>query len=225
MRKYILLTAFITCSLFTFAQIPVRDEPRHHNVFENEFIRILDVHLGPGDTTLYHLHNTPSVFLTLANVKVGSQLTGQQPQKGANISGLVMYDAIETPRIHRVWNDDTSWFHVMDIELIAGQPKNNVALIDANDLKLNNDELKTLFNEKLVTGYKMRFSKGQTMKLPSSRSGYLLVSTGEAFVVITLNGTIQHRNMKAGHYVWFDGKETTTITSSAIADYILLQLK
>ena len=225
MLKYILLASVITCSLLTTAQIHVRDEPRHHNIFENEFIRILDVHLGPGDTTLYHLHNTPSVFVTLANVKVGSQLTGQQPQKGANISGLIMYDAITTPRIHRVWNDDTSWFHVMDIELIAGQPKNNVELIDANDLKLNDDELITLFNEKLITGYKMRFGKGQTMKLPSSRSGYLLVSTGETFVNITLNVTIQHRKMKAGHYVWLDGKEVTTITSNSIADYILLQLK
>ena len=225
MLKYILLTGAITGSLHITAQVHVRDEPRHHAVFENEFIRILDVHLGPGDTTLYHLHNTPSVFITLANVKVGSQLTGQQPQKGANLSSLIMYDAIATPRTHRVWNDDTSWFHVMDIELIGGQPKNNVPLLNASDLKLNADEITTLFNEKLVTGYKMRFSKGQTMKLPSSRSGYLLVSTGNALVDITLSGTTQHRKMKAGHYIWLDGKDATTITSSAISDYILLQLK
>jgi hypothetical protein len=63
------------------------------------------------------------------------------------------------------------------------------------------------------------------MKLPVSRSGYLLVSTGNALVDITLNGTIQHRNMKAGHYVWLDGKEATTINSKSNADYILLQLK
>jgi hypothetical protein len=225
MRKYLVLIAVLSSTILVSAQVQVRDEPRHHNVFENQFIRILDVHLGPRDTTLYHLHNTPSVFITLANVKVGSQLTGQQPQTGANISGLIMYDAIATPRIHRVWNDDTSWFHVMDIELIAGQPKNNVELIHAGDLKLNDDGIITLFNEKLVTGYRMRFSKGQTMKLPSSKSGYLLASTGNAFVDITLKGTIQHRNMKAGHYVWLDGKEATTITSDSIADYILLQLK
>jgi hypothetical protein len=225
MRKYLMLFTVLSGTILVSAQVQVRDEPRHHNVFENEFIRILDVYLGPGDTTLYHLHNTSSVFITLANVKVGSQLTGQQPQKGANISGLIMYDAMATPRIHRVWNDDTSWFHVMDIELIAGQPKNNVALIDASDLKLNEHEIVTLFNEKLVTGYRMRFSKGQTMKLPSSRPGYLLVSTGKAFVDITFNGTIQHRKMKAGHYIWLDGKEAITITSQEIADYILLQLR
>jgi hypothetical protein len=113
MLKYILLTAIATSSLFTFAQVHVRDEPRHHNVFENEFIRILDVHLGPGDTTLYHLHNTPSVFVVFTNTNLGSQLIGKQPQKGANISGEVSYDSINTSRIHRVWNEDTGWFHVM----------------------------------------------------------------------------------------------------------------
>jgi hypothetical protein len=225
MIKNVLLLSVISLSLFATAQVQVRDEPRHHNVFENEFIRILDVHLGPGDTTQYHLHNIPSVFITLVNVKVGSQLKGQQPQKGANISGLTMYDDIATPRIHRVWNDDTSWFHVMDIELLAGQPKNNVRLIEAGDLKLNDDEIITLFNEKLVTGYKMRFSKGQTMKLPSSGSGYLFVSVKNVSVDIVLNGSVQRRNMKAGHYLWLDGKDATIITSNSIADYILLQLK
>src|SRR5688500_5919065 len=119
MLKFILFISALSYCVFTSAQVNVRDEPRHHNVFENEFIRVLDVHLGPKDTTLYHLHNTPSVFIILTNVNVASQLAGQQPQKGANISGITTYDNMAIPRIHRVWNDDTSWFHVIDIELIA----------------------------------------------------------------------------------------------------------
>ena len=225
MLKYLLLLSLIGHSVLITAQVLVRDEPRHHNVFENDFIRILDVHLGPGDTTMYHLHNTPSVFITLLDVKVGSQLQGQQPQQGANLTGLTTYDEIATPRIHRVWNADTSWFHVMDIELIAGQARNKVELLDAGDLKVNDDEFLTLFNEKLVTGYKMRFSKGQSMKLPPSASGYLIISLSNGSADITASGPTQHRNMRAGHYVWLDGKSTTSITSHTIADYILLQLK
>ena len=38
------------------AQIPVSIEPRHHKVFENEYVRVLDVHIVPGDTTLFHKH-------------------------------------------------------------------------------------------------------------------------------------------------------------------------
>ena len=225
MSKYTFFIAVFFYSVFASAQLNVRDEPRHHNVFENEFIRVLDVHLGPKDTTLYHLHNTPSVFITLANVKVGSQLAGQQPQKGANLSGLIMYDDLATPRVHRVWNEDTSWFHVIDIELIARQPRNEVSLLNRGELKLNADEMELMFNEKLVTGYKLRISKAQTIKLPPSKSGYLFVSIDNALVDIKIKESIQHRNMKPGHYAWLEGKDPTTISSNSIAEFVILQLK
>src|SRR5688572_32749047 len=99
MIKYLTLTGALYVSILVSAQVQVRDEPRHHNVFENEFVRILDVHLGPKDTTLYHLHNTPSVFIIFTNTNVGSQLKGGQPQKGANINDTVSYDSLSTPRI------------------------------------------------------------------------------------------------------------------------------
>src|SRR6187431_966860 len=166
MLKYILLTAVITCSLLTTAQIHVRDEPRHHNVFENDFIRILDVHLGPGDTTLYHLHNTPSVFILFTNTSVGSQLIGKQPQKGANITGEVSYDSLNTPRTHRVWNEDTNWFHVMDIELTGTKQKKNISVLQDPALKL-------LFNEQQVNGYNIELKAAGNLQLPASASGWL----------------------------------------------------
>src|SRR6188474_2716272 len=118
------------------AQVHVRNEPRHHNVFENEFVRILDVHLSPKDTTLYHLHNTPSVFIIFTNTNVGSQLKGGPPQKGANIKGLISYDSLSAPRIHRVWNEDTSWFHVMDVELTSKLQKGNIPVLQHPSLQL-----------------------------------------------------------------------------------------
>src|SRR5271154_5328225 len=54
--------------------IPVSMEPRHHNIFENKWVRILDVHIPPGDTSLFHKHETPSVFLVLSNTKTGSEV-------------------------------------------------------------------------------------------------------------------------------------------------------
>src|SRR6185436_15172752 len=121
------------------AQLPVRDEPRHHNVFENGSIRVLDAYIAPKDTTQYHLHNTPSVFIILANCKVSSQLLGGQPQSGANLSGSISYDSMNTPRNHRVWNEDTVWFHVMDIELKA-------KIFNTKLRPLNNKNLSLIFN-------------------------------------------------------------------------------
>ena len=69
-----LLPAFFCGVECCLAQVPVSQEPKHHNVFENSFVRVLDVHLLPGDTSLFHKHETPSVFIVLNPVKTGSEV-------------------------------------------------------------------------------------------------------------------------------------------------------
>ena len=220
MQRYILLTVAITCSIVITAQIHVRDEPRHHNVFENEFIRILDVYLAPGDTTLYHLHNTPSVFIMFTNTNVGSQIIGKQSQKGANITGEVSYDNLNAPRIHRVWNEDTSWFHVMDIELTSIKQKKNIAV-------LQNSALKLLFNEQQVIGYNIELKAAGNIQLPASANGYLLISKSETVIELNINDAIQDRIMKPSHYIWIEAEKkfSIKIMNSQPANFALLQFK
>ena len=222
MLKYLFTQLIIGCCLISAAQnyVHVRDEPRHHNVFENDFIRVLDVYLGPGDTTLYHLHETPSVFIILSNSNVGSRLLGKQPQKGANVNGIISYDTIATPRIHQVWNEDTSWFHVLDIELTS---KNNKKEIKP----LQNASLKLLFNEQQVNGYNAEFKAGESLQLPASPGGYLIVSKEQASVDYSLHHADHHRLLKAGHYFWIESGEEFSIQSNEnkAVSFVVLQLK
>jgi hypothetical protein len=218
MIKYILLLSIVSYSLFSTAQVHVRDEPRHHNVFENEFIRILDVHLGPKDTTLYHLHNTPSVFIKFSNSNVGSQLMGGQPQKGANVNGEVTYDDLATSRTHRVWNEDTSWFHVMDIELTSTKQKNKLSV-------LQNPFLKLLFNEQQVNGYSIELKPGNEPKLPASAKGYLLISQSTISIDHKINGVTQHRIVKPSHYIWIGAGKKFSLKATDNSKFVLLELK
>jgi hypothetical protein len=220
MLKYILFGSVISCSQFTSAQVHVRDEPRHHNVFENEFVRILDVHLGPNDTTLYHLHNTPSVFIIFTNTNVGSQLWGKPPQKGANVNGIIDYDSIVIPRIHRVWNEDTSWFHVMDVELTSIKQKNNIAV-------LQNPSLKLLFNEQQANGYNGELKPGNLLEIPASVNGYLLVSQTESVLEFKVNEMTHHRILKPAHYLWVEPSQHISLkaTGNRALSFVLLQLK
>jgi hypothetical protein len=58
-------------------------------------------------------------------VKTGSQVI-QDEQTSTALRGdsAISFESFATtPRIHRVWNEDTTEFHVMDIELLSkGQP-------------------------------------------------------------------------------------------------------
>lgn len=101
-----------------YSQVPVREEPRHRPVFQNKYIRLLDVWIRPGDTTLFHIHETPSLFTHFTSTKVSIQEVGKQWTSGYNRAGNASFNDFASKMIHRVTNVDTGIFHVMDIEIL-----------------------------------------------------------------------------------------------------------
>jgi len=102
------------------AQVPVREEPRHKPVLQNEYIRLLDVWLPPGDTTLYHIHATPSLFVVLSNTLTATQIKGGTWSSDRSAAGKTWYRSfINDTLVHRVANIDTVPFHVNDIEILS----------------------------------------------------------------------------------------------------------
>lgn len=220
MTKTALIALAIAFSICTTAQVPVKHEPRHHNIFENEYVRVLDVHFGPKDTTLYHIHSTPSVFYTFTRTVTTQQLWGRPAGRGsASSPGLPSYDSLGTPRTHRVWNDDTVWFHVMDVELLAGIPKSNPAVLQHPSLRL-------AFNRYLANGYSIQLKGGDKIEIPASQIGYLLVSQGDATINYKSGNSSGKRFMKPGHFIWVEAGNAFSLNALDIpATFMLLQLK
>ena len=54
--------------------VPVAEEPRHHLVFTNDAVRILDVQIESGDTTLFHTHAEPIFYVAISGSRVRSQV-------------------------------------------------------------------------------------------------------------------------------------------------------
>lgn len=108
------------------AQVQVRNEPRHKNVIENKYFRVLDVNIPPHDTTLQHTHSTPSVILLFTNTVTAQQLKGQDWVKSQSIAGSAFYrDFAKDTVIHKVSNWDTGPYHVTDIELLSAYEPNS----------------------------------------------------------------------------------------------------
>ncbi|HTE30494.1 MAG TPA: hypothetical protein VK666_09000, partial [Chryseolinea sp.] len=109
------LTTFLLIASFSsVAQVQVSKEPMHHNVFENAWVRVLDVHIAPGDTSLIHKHSTPSVFLVLSKTRTGSQVITEPSEIHLHDGNIWFEGFYDQPRIHRVWNSDTTDFHVVE---------------------------------------------------------------------------------------------------------------
>ena len=217
MKKYfILLTIFFQLILCS-AQVPASKEPRHHNVFENAFVRVLDVHLAPGDTSLFHKHETPSVFIVLHPVKTGSEVIIEE----ANATALTKDPTITfegfyvKPRVHRVWNSDTSEFHVMDIEILGKGHKNISPRAQTG--------LQFLFNEKPVSAYRLSLNAGTDIKL-KRETPFLIVGLSDATNNVMVN---KKTFSKKGDFLFIPAGESIEFSNREENEYsfVLLELK
>ena len=102
--------------------VEITSEPRHHLVFENEYVRVFDVTVAPRDTTLVHRHNHDYLFVTLGDSDVTSARPGEKPAVLLLKDGEVRF----TPGnfAHAAINNTDRPFHNTTIELL--KPSTNV---------------------------------------------------------------------------------------------------
>ncbi len=116
----LLLHIVLMYSTLTIAQVPVSQEPLHKPVLQNKYIRVLDVIILPGDTSQFHIHETPSLFVNLSNTKIGSQIKGEDWVEDKFVAGVAWYKSFSPEvLIHRVSNWDHLPLHVNDIEILS----------------------------------------------------------------------------------------------------------
>jgi hypothetical protein len=184
MGKFI--APLIACLLLTGtcqAQIPVSQEPRHHKILENDHVRLLDVHIPPGDTSQIHIHATPSVFVVLNNVKTGSQVISEEDHSNSPIPhfGNIWFEGFyEKPRIHRVWNSDKTEFHVMDIELTN---KNYISL----DPPIGQESFTFLFEEKPVRAYRLNLKPKANVSIMPRKADILMILLTDSVRSVQVN--------------------------------------
>jgi hypothetical protein len=215
------IVAFPGLHSFCQAQIPVSKEPRHHNIFENSHIRLLDVHIPPGDTTQIHIHSTPSVFLILTNtVKVGSQVISEEKRAKLTTADNenIWFESFQNkPRIHRVWNSDTTEYHVMDIELTN---KKYIAIDPPIRLPVFN----LLFDETPVRVYRLAISRVGGAPIPARKADVLIVLLKDTQYDEFVNGKPLR---KKGDFIYIPSGNTIEIKNSGEGEvqYAFFELK
>ena len=187
-------------------QVPVREEPRHKVALQNEYIRLLDVRIQPGDTSLFHVHQIPSFFIPLSTTMIGSEVQGQSPRQSRFPIDSTWFNGFENgPLIHRVWNNDTNVLHVIDLELLATE---NSTLPNTIQLPFKID----FENEKLRV-YKFQLQARQAVALPLIKAPMLLVAVDGGDVQLRDSDPKKFIDLKPGSFRWFDAQQHVEISN------------
>ena len=100
--------------------VPVEQEPHHKVVYQNQYVRMLDVQVNPGESTLIHTHSHDNVAVRLSDAVTQNQNYGKDWEAPTQTAkGAVTFAAGSAkPYTHRIKNAGTTLFHVIDIELM-----------------------------------------------------------------------------------------------------------
>jgi hypothetical protein len=148
MRRATLVLVLLAGSLGAQTTVPVSGEPRHHVQFVNESVRVYDVVVPPGDTTLYHVHGVDYTYVTFGAANLIAQVLGSEPYPLALHDGEVRFS--KGPLTHRVSNPAPSPFHNLTIELLSRAALSSAPtapLASGDSLVLENERVRVVRHE------------------------------------------------------------------------------
>jgi quercetin dioxygenase-like cupin family protein len=125
--------------------VEVRDEPRHRRRFEDDLVRVYDVLIPPGDTTLYHRHTEDTFYVAVHEATVRNRRwEAEEARPGRVEAGSAMCMPHRSkPLIHQVQNVGEA-----EMRLIGAEIRRSPATTSAEPLEALGHTL-TLDGERL----------------------------------------------------------------------------
>lgn len=203
--------------------VPVQQEPFHKTVFENDYLRVIDVQISPGSTTLFHVHVVPSVivYLTKSTNRSETWRTGEilTRETTPGQSRYAAYD--EKPLAHRVTNTGASLFRVFDIELLKKAPTSTPLR------PLIAPHLKVHWDERLLRSSGIALAGGGSTQIPSTQAAYLVIGTAGIVRIAPSGGPSSFDMVALADYRFFPPHTSLQITNAQDeqAEVVLLELK
>jgi quercetin dioxygenase-like cupin family protein len=189
------------------APVAVADEPRHHLKFENQYVRVFDVQVPPGDTTLFHVHSNDYLFVSIGSATLKAELMGAQPADLIVKDGECRYS--KAPITHRVTNVGKDLFRNITIEVLnspgigAGAQTHE---LPGHTVVLDNDRVRV---ERLV------IEPGQSIATHTHpRSGLGVVVSGAEIQIDSPRQKPRTVRFEPGGFQWLDGPVTHSMKNT-----------
>jgi hypothetical protein len=189
--------------------VEVRDEPRHRRRFENEFVRVYDVLIPPGDTTLYHHHTEDTFYVAVNEATVRDRTWGEgDARTGTATAGTLLCRPHRTrPLIHQVENVGDA-----EMRLIGAEIRTSPAVTSATALDAPGHAL--VLERERLRAYALSLDPGESTGDVDYRfSGLTVFLTTATLLVRNPDGTERTMIHAPGDVVWLPGPARLSLTN------------
>jgi mannose-6-phosphate isomerase-like protein (cupin superfamily) len=174
--------------------VVVYEEPRHRVVVDEGDVKLLDVQILPGDTTLQHTHDSPILY-TFIN-------TGSGPS-GGRVSSNTQYAT--TPYTHDVTNNGTELFRIIAMAHYgAGESDLTASRPDGvrGEPQLENEWFRS---------YRVELEPGQSTAVHRHRHATAIVLVTDGRAEVTRDVGFGAELTAMGSWTWRDPESPFTI--------------
>lgn len=223
---------FVATCISSFAQeaVEITNEPSHHQVLENESVRVFDVTVRPGAPTKVHRHTHDYLAVAIGDSEIINAKQGAEPATVVFKDGDTRFAAAGL--VHAVSTKGDSAFHNITIELLGATTGQHACTTscsvplpcDATD-KSTCPSADILVSSDQWTATRITMPAGAIAPMHTHASGFLVVPITEVnFKEKAQDGKVTEVHLKPGQVSW--SKPITheaTNAGSQTAKLILLE--
>lgn len=223
-RSIALLLLVNTTRVFAQAPVPMHEEPRHRLVLTHQQLRVMDVQIRPGDTTMFHVHDVPALFVAVAAAPVDIQLLdgswgGTHPaadpgRKPGDVNVDTSY--VRQPITHRVTNVGSRLFNLIAITNSTVSPNDSGQPEMPGTLELRN---------RWFTQSRARLSAKAAKRWYSARSPTIVVQPLPGAATVLLRSGEKHVLNAPGSWALVPAGTRYQLTSASSATLVVVQVR
>jgi quercetin dioxygenase-like cupin family protein len=188
--------------------VPATREPHHTVKLENQYVRVLDVTVPPYDSTLYHIHENPYVYVSIGAATLKAQVEGSADITDLNLKdGEVRFSPAVT---HRVGNIATTPFRNITIQ-IQGRDDSTFQVVP--QLRTSAQGASVAFENELIRVDRLQIAPGQSTSMHAHPRSHLLVAVHGGSVKMESGPIPVTQAMKSGDFDWHTGGYAHNITN------------
>jgi mannose-6-phosphate isomerase-like protein (cupin superfamily) len=199
--RYLLAAIFLlTTGVCVTSQtaVTIEQDPSHRLKFENKFIRVFNVEVPVGGSTLFHSHIFDGVGVRITNAEIVDEVLGGEKATYVMKPGEVSFGARPSPLSHRVINSGKGIFRNIFIEIL---PSNAVPPADTVP-PLSPQHTVAIQNARIRANRLILKPGSSTVSHLHPRHGIgVAVADGKAQITAA-DGSSRIVDLRAGDFVW-----------------------
>jgi hypothetical protein len=223
-RSIILLVLANTSSVFAQAPVPMHEEPRHRLALTHEQLRVMDVRIHPGDTTLFHVHDLPALYVAVSTAPVDIQLLNEQwggthpAADPGRRPGDVDVDTsyVRQPIAHRVTNVGSQLFNLIAITTSTVSPRDPEPTEMPGGIELQN---------RWFTQSRVRLSDDVAPRWYLTTSPTIIVQSLQAPAMVIFESGESHSLDTPGSWALVPANARYQLTSTSSATLVVVQVR